>query len=1739
MVEERPAKRARNGSPADDSADFNVSMEDIFGEEDVNVTQSGLDKVLADVAEQSEAESHISRFSEEFQVDDPDKPGLDEAAQYGLNPSKLTWVCDIFGDADVLKPLGDIDAGEEQAIDASVHANLGAAEAAVAASLAKPEHFESPKEESKVGDVLPLVDALDPDVLEKAYQLPSDHAVARSQQPERWLQAYAKGQEPLPNKTEEEFQNEAEWIYQQVFKKRAYEEEMTQKSINRVLIDLHVNKLELLYIVEHVHWNVAKVLTKEDIWKIQEYDMLWQPIWKRYLLLKDWVWNLEQNVVMVPEHIKQKVSREVWKDEYAEKCQRDAHDWLKAMHPTSAPSAESQSITSSVDAVMKMCRRCKFDEKLGIVESLDTLSLVPFGIRPSELGDNIAHDKQLIAPREDTEEEHVDDVCTRHVTPEFPTKEAVRDAVTTFLMRLIASEPRVRDFVRKEFRKYCAISARVTEAGRALAKEAAHSFKKSYRGFHVRYRPAWRFDESSDLFLEMMQLQEKGLIKIEYDLVMVEEDNDGKSKQKIVQKCQSYENLIKITQQLTSHAQKRHDPEQYMPTDPEELEKWNKSEEIILKLEAAYQLSEAAMRRSAAWDFKEKVKACYQSASLYVDIDSLRSFIVEDPIFEKLSSMYCVTVENTATTSQVVDTNWNKVRRTILRRVLAEELYPMLWGEVQDYLIQQSSQVVCQETREKLSQMLDVQPQAESEGTLNEAEDKLKQMRQDDESDLSRRREDPNWISERAARMKGLCSTLVILPEATKRTSAVGFVNAFGEAVDMRSLFTDCLRQERPKKSLPEKGSYQYDVELKVREHRDQLKHLLATYKPAVILLAVTDQDILSLKANLDTFINRDQDLLVHFKVVPKIFLVDTTVPRAVAYNKRVMESPAYRDYDDPSIRIAISCARYYQDPLAEACQLWHEIPDENGLLKLALHPLQRHVPKEMMSRTITRTLQEVLANSGLQINKVRRSMHMASLIQFLPGLGPRKAKLFMKALSNSVKSRQAVVDVLSKQLNIPEKDRYKNPVIVNMLPFIKIEPDFRDAWNEEESPSLDRLRIPPSLHNWVLAFCREALEGQSNELFGEPVEEDLPSDDIVARVIRLLREDSTFVNIIQDRDWAMWPTNAGEPNFSDCADIDTLFDRIVKEVSAPYKDLRQNFSEIAESELFYLAMAESQQEFKTGCVVRGIVLEDDEFPTKDSSKEKPSVPKVSLRIGAGISVRGSFPKAYPQSKASAWSSGHIPGCDRQFVWGEAVLARVRDINVGKVGFSIRLSVDLDEETWFTNFPVLEKDLPFFLPNPTEDWTKVSLGVVDNSDLKRKAELKEWVRRPRNIKHPHFIVGDHPHVVQVLQRQMIGFSLFRSSKHYDCLFGLLKVKPTMAYEESLGGGNEQVPAEQCYRLFDVFEHRPQKTYGYGFEVAHELEVEGKVYRDFDEIIARHMDPIIANLKKITQHQHFGLQVRRDVKILDPEQVKEMLQHFSQDDPMLNYKLLLHDKQIGHGMLLWGIGGRKVREELLEVYPDGFRLFGNHFPALKQAISWFKTTGWRNAAKLRRDVKQEWQVKTEEIKQKRGEHADPDAWKRRKNSLRTAIQQDGLRTPAGFSNMATPTNFTREANARTPYGFNPGTTRTVPPTPAMAGTPRVAPETPAAAFASHGAMPRTPADAFLGHGRPPSTPQFAGAMPGTPADAFLRHGRQPSTPQFAGGVTPGGIIPQTPIQVGTGSLLKQPSIKLVSVAMFFS
>ncbi|CAJ1461907.1 unnamed protein product [Effrenium voratum] len=1605
---------------------------------------------------------------------------------------ELDWVKDIFGDTSVLRPLGDPGiAEEEEDAPPAVHASLAVAEAQLKRSR------EEVKEESE-SLALPLADSLDPDVLEKSYQLVSDQAFAKSHQPERWLQAYCK--DPTVDArtwTDEEYQNEARWIYNQVFRARGYVRDATESAIIRILSLLHDKKFELAYIAEFWWWMVAKILDKEDLWKIQEYDLMWQSLWTRYLLLLDWVQRLDRANIAVPHYIKSKTTREVWNHVDLEQQQRDAHDWLLAMHPTSEPESRS---TSSVDALMKMARRSRFDEKLGIKESIEMMSLQAFGITPSDLGDNLAADKQLVGPLEDVDNQaSCEDVCERHIDPNFPTGEAVKAGVTTFLMRLIAAEPRVRAFVRKEFWKICTISAKVTEAGRALAKEAAHSFKQSYRAFHVTYRPVGMFGVTSDLFLEMQQLQRKGFINIEYSLINGV-DRDGKTK--VVIPCHSVQDIIRTKQRLTAHFPKRANPHQSMPSDAESISHWNRCEELIPKLEAAARLREAGIRRAGAGgDTKAKVTASFAAATMNLDADALTQFMVADPIFEKLSQMYCVSMieSHELNTFAVIESDWNKVRRTILRRVLQEELYPMVWAEVQDYLTKMSSQVVCQAVRERLTRMVDVQPVVETDVKLDEAEEKVRHMRQeqDDDTDMRRKREDPAWLQERRARKKGLCSILVVLPEVGE-TCIVGFVNAFGDAIDLRQLFKRCLRQPLPVQSV--KGSYEYDREMIVLQHRETFKQMLCNYKPAVVLLAVTDSDILRMKVNVEDLIAKDQTVLAHFKVLPRVHFVDTTVPRAIAYNKRLMESPAYRDYAIPSHRIAISCTRLHQDALAEACQLWHELPDENGFLKLTLHALQQDVPKDMLSRTITRTLQEVTAKSGLQINKVRRSTHQASVIQFVPGLGPRKAKVFMKALADSVKSRDTVIEILAKHLSI--KDPMTNPVMKNVLPFLKIEPDFRDPWGPEESPSLDRLRIPRHLQNWVQALCKEALSAQAENLFGSDEEDS--AEDAVGRVMRLLQRDASFQGVIQDRDWSNWPAMAGEPQYPDSANLDTLFEMIVQELQEPYKDLRQIHSELSSSELFYLALTESAEEFKSGCIVRGTVQRDEEYPDKDQEKEDDDrghyVPKVMVRLASGTSVLGSFQKAYSHGKYG--KAGHLPGCDRHFTRGEAILARVREVKAGNYSFRVLLSVDQDEEIWMESLPIKDEDVPYFLPGSGDDWTKVKLGLLDNSEQKRKAQLKDWIRRPRNIKHPNYVVGDHAYAVNTLQHFFLGTVLFRSSKNHDLLIAYLKVRPTTAQELTMPG---ELAPDKFFRTFDVFERLPQKTYGCGFEVANELEVEGQVYRDFDEIIARHMDPIMENLRLLQEHKRFGLQ---NGQIQDRKQVMQCMQSFSRDNLLLHYHFLLHDRAIGHGSLLWCCQGRNVKEELIQVTPRGYSLWGQPFTTLKALIEWFKTVGMSNASKCRRDFKEEHRKRQLELKDKRGDHADPEArYKRHRGFATTATTTQGLQTPGGRN---TPTMYQAEANAPTPAGLSPGVAPTPRGSPA-AGTPAAAfqrspaPQTPMAAF---GAAPQTPAAAF-----PRGAAPRSGFAPQTPAAIWAPRDR--GTPNGHGGITPGGMVPQTP------------------------
>lgn len=83
----------------------------------------------------------------------------------------------------------------------------------------------------------------------------------------------------------------------------------------------------------------------------------------------------------------------------------------------------------------------------------------------------------------------------------------------------------------------------------------------------------------------------------------------------------------------------------------------------------------------------------------------------------------------------------------------------------------------------------------------------------------------------------------------------------------------------------------------------------------------------------------------------------------------------------------------------------------------------------------------------------------------------------------------------------------------------------------------------------------------------------------------------------------------------------------------------------------------------------------------------------------------------------------------------------------------------------------------------------------------------------------------------------------------------------------------------------------------------------------------------------------------------------MLQ-LTEGNNVLQYRLLLSENVPGHGSLLWCWRARSVKVELVEVFPDGYRLWGIHFRRLASMIEWFKETGMVNSSKCRRDFKEE-------------------------------------------------------------------------------------------------------------------------------------------------------------------------------------
>lgn len=696
--------------------------------------------------------------------------------------------------------------------------------------------------------------------------------------------------------------------------------------------------------------------------------------------------------------------------------------------------------------------------------------------------------------------------------------------------------------------------------------------------------------------------------------------------------------------------------------------------------------------------------------------------------------------------------------------------------------------------------------------------------------------EDEEWQEEKIKRSRGCCSVLVVVPNVTAEieTCVVAFVSAYGDPVDMRVLFKN-FYQPPNANYLPEIGTALHARLVKRLEHRNLFMNLVKRYKPAVILLPVCDTSADQMMKHITSMLDED-DVAEQFKVKPCVLYCNASVPRAVAYHPRVMQEGVYRDCESPLQRVAISAARLLQNPLAETCQLWHELPEENGLLRLHLHRLQNAVKPDTLSAALMRPLVEAVACVGVDVNQVRRSSHLQSLVPFVPGLGPRKARLFKQCLSNAVRSRKDFAVSFARHLHVADEEPLKSPIITNCLPFLKICPDPRDEWSIEQTPGFDRTRLAEPFRPWLNALCQEALK-HANKSMDDEIDSDQLRD-VVSTAVEAHRMHGNMARTINELSFKDWPEMAGNPDYpAEYANFDALMDILTPEIIEPYKDKRAEFEEMDGSRAILLMLGESEDSFKIGSVVHTSVQKDLEFP--EEGREKKSLVNVFLLPSR---VKGAFHKF-----ANKGQERYIEGCDMQFDKNASVLARVASLPLpGRT--IISLSVDADSDLWARQFPLSDTDFKYFVPHPSENWTNIKLGLAQKTEAQAKESLKDYVKRPRNIRHTNWLDSDHQRAVQTIEAYPMGNVLFRPSRRHDIIIAMLKVRLTE--------GETGTDPERCFRVFDVLEIK-SKSVSCGCELAEQLEVDDQRYQDFDEIIARHMDPIMENLRHLQEHDQYG------------------------------------------------------------------------------------------------------------------------------------------------------------------------------------------------------------------------------------------------------------------------------------------
>ncbi|CAH0715376.1 unnamed protein product, partial [Brenthis ino] len=821
---------------------------------------------------------------------------------------------------------------------------------------------------------------------------------------------------------------------------------------------------------------------------------------------------------------------------------------------------------------------------------------------------------------------------------------------------------------------------------------------------------------------------------------------------------------------------------------------------------------------------------------------------------EELKQLY--QKDEFATTVQA----WNELRAEAVTLALTKIVMPELRRELHAVLLQESKEYVLKCCRRKLYDWLKVAPY---------------ESRVSDD-------DDEEWDATNGLRVM----SLAYVPD--RAHCAFACVVAGAELADHLRL--PHLLARRNAWDAAERRSKEADM--------TALRRFILRKKPHVIVIGGESREALNIKADVAECVQQ----LVEDEQFPRIpvEIADNTISKI--YSNSIKGRNDFREYPD-TLRQAICQARLLQDPLMEISQLCG--PDEE-ILCLRYHPLQDHITKEDLLEGIELEFVNRVNEVGVDVNEAVLTGRGTELLQFVCGLGPRKAQALIKLFKQTNQKLENRTQLVTLCHMGPK-------VFINCSGFIKIDTSSLGDGTEAYIEVLDGSRVHPETYEWARKMAVDALEYEDED----------------ANPAGALEEILEAPERLKDLDLDAFAEELERQGFGNKSI--TLYD-IRAELNSRYKDLRVPYRSPTAEELFDMLTKESPDTFFVGKMVLATVIGithrkpqremlDQANPVRNDETglwecpfcHKNDFPELSevwnhFDAGAcpgqatGVRIRlDNGLSGYIHIKNL--SDRHVTDPTERVRIGQTIHCRILKVDVER--FSVDCSSKSSDLSDKNNEWRPSKD-------PYYDQEAEDKDVRKDTEAKQTKERMQYVKRV--IVHPAFHNISFAEAEKLMENMAQGEVIVRpSSKGSDHLTVTWKV------------------AEGICQHIDVREEGKENA----FSLGRSLWIQGSEFEDLDEIIARYVTPMAGHARDLIAYKYYkNLGGMRD-------KAEEILKEEKAKNPNKIHYVISAAKNHPGRFLLSYLPRSRCTHEYISVTPDGYKFRQRMFDSLGGLLKWFK------------------------------------------------------------------------------------------------------------------------------------------------------------------------------------------------------